>query len=1759
MATTITAEQSALINMLEEIAGVLQKAQINLRKCPKARLTEGYIKTRLKSIDEYWESFRQAHNSLVRCTPREQRGQITYFLNEEFYKYEEVYLSIQADLSDLLSLLDKQKVQEHSLSANTSQSQLGQGQQSLAKLPRIQLPTFTGRYEDWPAYEDLFIALVHSNSSLGEVQKFHYLKTSVSGEAETLIRHIQVTGDNYSQAWGKLKERFGNKRTLVTNLLKRLFTQRKVQTQSAIQIKSLLDTTTECLNSLNNLKIQTDSWDPFIIFLVSQKLDPESFKEWEKAIYKDTADIMPTWEELKRFLEGQFRTLEQINPMLIKDKIQPSKSYHNTLDTCEYEEEIFQSAHANISPRQRQILCTYCKDGHYIFQCKEFTKQPVEGRREFVQKNQLCFNCLIPGHNVYRCRQRTTCRICHRRHHSLLHEDKKTQVNVEDNYTKAVVLKDEQPEQITTLFTQRKQPGNQVMLATAMVKIRAKDGVIHTLRALLDQGSEASFITASVVELLGLPKFPVNGAVSGVGEGQQIPIKHKVDITVIPRFNDDEAEDNTVKVKAFILKSVSTRLPSRQVTVNWSELQKYNLADPTCNTPGKIDILLGADVFGDVIEEGLLKMSDGLVAQKTTLGWVLSGKGTDTTNSIDHNVIALHITSVVAEDNDILRKFWEIESETYKRRKMWTKEEEECELIYKTTTKRDDTGRYEVYLPLKQSVEETVEYCGETKELAIKRLKQLERRFETNTILKKEYMKVIHEYISMGHMKMANEDVTQAIYLPHHPVVRNDKDTTKVRVVFDASAKGSNGHSLNEAMLVGPVLQTDLRSLITKWRMNKFCVVGDLIKMYRMVNMTELHTNLQRIVWRDDPTEEIKSYNLTTVTFGTAAAPYLAVRTLHQLANDEEQKHEAAASVIKSSYYVDDLMMSNEDIENTKILCDDLNTVLESGGFKMQKWSSNSEEVIQHLSKNEDNTRDKIDIKLDKIIKILGLKWDRKDDTFKITVKLPEIRLPVTKRSVLSDIARLFDPFGWLAPVVITAKVMIQKLWLCSLGWDDELPQNLINDWVEYRDDLINLETVEVNRWLRISSRVKEVQLHGFADASSKAYAAVTYLKVVDEDDQIHVTIIASRTKVAPLKQISIPKLELCAAALLAELLHDVADLLNIAKENTYAWSDSMVVLAWLQSQPSRWRTFVANRVAEITRVLDNDKWRHVQSADNPADIATRGVKASNLASQDLWWTGPEWLRNEESKFTRQNIPETKIELKEVFHNKIQESEEEVIWERFSNITRMKRVLAYARRMLKTTEKKETYLNYNEMETILNACIKYYQTLVYEEEINDMNKKEGSEVKKRSSLITLSPFLDKNGLIRVGGRLENACLPYSFKHPILIPSNQHITKLIINEAHLKTMHGGIQQTINYVRTRYWVINLKAAVKKCIHNCKTCTIHKAKTRNQLMGQLPAVRINPHRAFLNSGVDYAGPILIRTSKGRGHQAAKGYICLFICMSTRAIHLEAVTDLTTEAFIAAYRRFVARRGRCLHLWSDNGTNFVGAAKELKTLLWKSNDIGEVLANEGTTWHFIPPRMPNCGGLWEAGVRSVKRHLARVNKDTKLTYEEMSTLLAQIEACLNSRPLYRIDDATEMALTPAHFLIGEPIVGVPDINYEHKKVTLLTRWQLIQRLTQDFWRKWQSEYLHSLQQRYKWQKPIRSPAIGDLVVIKEEDLPPTKWLLGKIKLLHPGADNLTRVVTIQCKGNHELKRPLSKIILMPTEATETSQSISHDGRNII
>lgn len=296
-----------------------------------------------------------------------------------------------------------------------------------------------------------------------------------------------------------------------------------------------------------------------------------------------------------------------------------------------------------------------------------------------------------------------------------------------------------------------------------------------------------------------------------------------------------------------------------------------------------------------------------------------------------------------------------------------------------------------------------------------------------------------------------------------------------------------------------------------------------------------------------------------------------------------------------------------------------------------------------------------------------------------------------------------------------------------------------------------------------------------------------------------------------------------------------------------------------------------------------------------------------------------------------------------------------------------------------------------------------------------------------------------------------------------------------------------------------------------------------------------------------MDYCGPVFIKRA-GRSQVKDKAYVALFICFATKAVHLELVGDLTTASFIAALKRFIGRRGKCLTLYSDNATNFVGANKELQNLreLFLSQsfqqEVQNSMAADGITWNFIPPRSPHFGGLWEAGVKSAKSHLKRVLGSSSLTFEEYNTVLIQVEAVLNSRPLTSLtNDPNDLrVLTPGHFLIGSSLTSTVEPSLMDIQINRLSRWQLVQKMQQDFWVRWSNEYLPELQERVKWRTQQSNIQLGTLVLIKEDNLPPLQWSVGRIVELHPGADNVVRVVTVKTSSGH-FKRAIQRICPFP------------------
>lgn len=421
-------------------------------------------------------------------------------------------------------------------------------------------------------------------------------------------------------------------------------------------------------------------------------------------------------------------------------------------------------------------------------------------------------------------------------------------------------------------------------------------------------------------------------------------------------------------------------------------------------------------------------------------------------------------------------------------------------------------------------------------------------------------------------------------------------------------------------------------------------------------------------------------------------------------------------------------------------------------------------------------------------------------------------------------------------------------------------------------------------------------------------------------------------------------------------------------------------------------------------------------------------------------------------------------------------------------------------------------------------------------------------VSTKSKLFPLNPFLDTNGLIRIGGRIQQSNMSWEQQHPIILPSGHFITNLLMYEEHVRLLHCGPEQLLSSIRQKYWPLSGRREAKKIKHNCIKCYRMRPSVPDAIMGNLPRERVTEgSRPFINCGVDYAGPLQYRTSQGRERpQILKAYIAVFTCLSTKAVHLELVTQLTTECFLAALKRFTSRRGLCAQIFSDNGTNFVGANKELQAIyeFLRSNNatITEDLAAQKISWKFIPPRTAHFGGLWEAAVKIAKRHLYTVTQGLVLNFEEVYTLLTQIEAVMNSRPLIPLssDPQDLSVLTPAHFIIGDSLTSPVEYYYLDTADNRLSRWEHLQKVRQHFWQRWQREYLHQLQTRHKWNIYGTNIQPGALVLLQEDNTAPLHWPLGRIIDVHPGLDGVVRVASVKtARGIY--KRPVKKLSLLP------------------
>ncbi|XP_046608737.1 uncharacterized protein LOC124299524 [Neodiprion virginianus] len=887
------------------------------------------------------------------------------------------------------------------------------------------------------------------------------------------------------------------------------------------------------------------------------------------------------------------------------------------------------------------------------------------------------------------------------------------------------------------------------------------------------------------------------------------------------------------------------------------------------------------------------------------------------------------------------------------------------------------------------------------------------------------------------------------------------------------------------------------------FKLSKIRVVFNGSQRYSNVHPED--RDYQRIVWRPSFNDDLKIYRLNTVTYGEGCAPFQANVCMLQLVDDGESQYPKAAEALRQNRYADDFYIGEDTVEGA----------CESRKQLVQLLSSAGMEVGPRPS----------------------------EDAFNFKVSTSSLPKVITKRFLLSEISKLFDPIGYLSPVVTRGKILLQNLWLKKLGWDDPVPPEIQEAWTIFHKELLDLEKIKIPRWLGTNS-FSGWDLHCFCDASKRAYAAAIYV-VTPPGQTFSSKLLVSKSKVAPIKVISIPKLELCAAALLVKLLLYILKHLKRNPSRIFCWSDSKVVLAWLLSHPSRWKTFIANRVNFITTSLPADtQWGYVSTLENPADLPTRGLKPSELKDSSLWWHGPTWLTKPSSEWpkTTEQFTTQEESSPDESHVFVSQESDLMAWtEKFSSIDKLVRIPSYIHRWranskLERSKRRVGGLCASELKVGLTYLMRIPQKAFFSAELQSL--KQGQKIAPNSIILRLSPELKSDGLLHVGGRLQNSYLTDEEKHPIILPTNNHIAKLLVAQAHKKTLHGGPTVVQSHLNRKFWLVRGRNFIRKVVHDCVKCARYGGAVIQQQMAPLPAVRTRPSRPFTYTGVDYAGPFWIRCAPGRGQKAYKAYVAIFICMVTRAVHIEIVSSLTSEAFLAAFRRFVARRGLPLFMYSDNGTTFKGADEELYQLFCEtsafSEEVAASIAKDGVTWSYIPPRAPHFGGLWETDVRSFKKHLCT------------------IESCLNSRPLSPLSSNPEdlAALTPGHFLIGAALTSVPEpFDQTNESVSPHIRWHLLSLMRNHFWKRWKSEFLAQMQQRSKWLYPNVVHKVGDLVLFKDDQLPPSKWPLARIVRLHLGKDGLSRVAVIKT-ATKEYTRALNSLVRLPIN-TEVQENL--------
>lgn len=1428
-------------------------------------------------------------------------------------------------------------------------------------------------------------------------------------------------------------------------------------------------------------------------------------------------------------------------------------------------------------------LCPLHETGHSLNSCRAFQKKTVQERREFLRSKGICFKCCEEKHLAKDCQKRMKCNICKEPGHATaLHVEKRASDTETDSQVKAVC----------TQICGNVHKTSKSCAKTLLVNIHHANNPNKVLRtyAIIDEQSNRSLANSCFFNFFGVEGPDVQYELTSCS-GLSTQTGRRTAGFIISSLDGKSSLRLPSLMECNYIPNNRDEIPTPEVARSYRHMRDIEEEIPPLDQDAEITLLVGRDLLpAHHILDQRLGDSDSPFAQRLHLGWVVIG---EVCYGASHSQESLSVCKTYTRTNGRTslmetceNSFQLKETDIFAKTKHddspgLSIEDKKFVDIMEQGFERDSEGCWCAPLPFR----ENRRLLPSNRIHALHRANLLTRGLQKDPDKKRHVVEFMGKILDNGHAEIApplSSPEEEHWYLPLFAVYHPKKGS--VRCVFDSSAQ-IQGLSLNSILLTGPDLVNSLLGILLRFRQFKVAVTADVEQMFYRFSVPACHRNYLRFFWhKDNDTEkELTEYRMKRHVFGNSASPAVATLGLRRTVRNAD---EDVRQFVCRNFYVDDGLLSVDTVEEAiNLLSKTQKTLKEEGNIRLHKLASNDPKVCSAFP-TDDLAKELKDLNLDldetPLQRTLGVSWNVSTDMF--TFQVSRTLHPYTKRGVLATINSLYDPIGFLAPVIVKGKMILRDLMAEKLDWDDPLPEDQYSLWCEWRESLPALEDIAIPRAYAYinSAEVSRRELHIFADASQKAIGAVAYMKTFKADGTLHVGFVQAKAKVAPIHGHTIPRLELCAAVLASQLKLTILNNLDVEIAATTLYSDSKVVLGYINNESRRFYIYVGNRVEKIRQATSCHEWKYCPTDQNPADIATRSIKPQNL-QESRWLCGPHFLRNtkdekyipSESGNPTDRFPLVDVEQdKEVrpivktLHTACKDEVYHPWCERFKNFSSwigLVRAIARLQHLAQSFNKSSSCVGWHHCSVPKSAeaykraeefIIKAAQREFFLEEVESLM--EGREIKKGNAILALSPFLDSRGLLRVGGRLRRGTksLRQIETCPILIPKGSHLANLLALHCHEQVFHQGRRLTGGKLHSMgFWIVGEKRLINSLLGKCVICKRLRGTFCSPKMAELPEDRLSPGPPFTYVGVDVFGPWSITARKTRGsHVTQKRWAVLFTCLTSRAVHIEISEELSTSSFINAMRRFIAIRGPVKIFRSDRGTNFIGGVKELgmKNVVTEDASIKNFLAESGCVWIFNPPHASHFGGVWERMIGIARRILDGILLSQKyikdLTHEVLVTLMAEISAVMNSRPIAAIstDPDDPSILAPSSLLtqkVGTPPDDIPQFGI---KDIYKSQWQRVQVMADEFWKKWQKEYLTGLQTRRKWATDQPNLKTGDIVLLREYDSGRNSWPTAMVKQTFPGADGRVREVEVRlCRGEKVVTyvRPVHELVPLITD----------------